>query len=369
MVSSIISEFAALDGQWPTILNIVLYVTVFILVMTVFLFSYVMVLRVLNTARGNYRRRFKKKWRRIIFDWMSGNCIEPFELSHGNQLLLMETWLAMRRLIEDDSAKELDDFAIAFRLDETAGDILQYRSYGAEDKAIWLQQIAIRAARCLRTEAAMAALIRASEANNYRVNIEATCALVELEHEAAELSVLSSLMQFQQWTPLIVMKVSAAGGSNILHLVGEQLDSMNPEQARNLISLMGASTDRTLLPLLIDVLQNTDDMQEIASILRTLGRLGDHSHVKFILPFLQHPDPVLRLRAVVALGQLGDEHDLRDILPLTTDNWWWIRYRAAESYLAIAKPPPKMFNRFVTSLKNERAREMFQHVYVEKQYA
>lgn len=365
MASAIHSETARLIDEWPTVVHAIFNVSLFILVLTVIIFIYVILLRVRNNILARYKTRFKQHWRRIIFDWMSGTKIEPAELGRRDQLLLMELWRDLRRLIDDDSAEAINDFARTFHLDETAAGILQYRSYNSEHKKIWLQLQAIDVARALHTEAAVAALLRASDSSNFQVNVAATCALVELHHERADLSVLSSLMQFHHWVPYIVARVSRAGGSDILHLVGEQMDYMDDQQARNLISLTEASDDRSLLPLLIDILHKTTDIQEQASILRALERLGDHSHVKYILPYLQDEEPVLRLRAVSALGKLGDVNDLKQILPLCSDEHWWVRYRAAESYLQISRPDSEGFSRLLNSLMDTPAGEMFNHVYAE----
>lgn len=365
MASVIPFEAGRLIDQWPSLTHAVFSVTVFIFVLTIIIFLYVILLRTRNNLLERSRTGFKKKWRSIIFDWMSGTRIEPVVLRHRYKLLLMETWYGIRRLIEDDSATELNEFASVFHLDDTVAVILQYRSYNAENKKVWLQLQAVRVARAMHTDIAVEALLRASDSSNFRVNVAATCALVELHHEQAGLSVLSSLMQFQRWVPYIVANVSQTGGSDILHLVGEQMDYMDDEQARNLISLVEASDDRSLLPMLVDILQTNDDAQEQASILRALGRLGDHNYVKYIAPYLQHEDPVLRLRAVVALGKLGGSNELKFILPLCSADHWWLRYRAVESYLLITRPDADAFNQLLDSLTNTLASNMFKHVYTE----
>lgn len=351
--------------QWPSLVHAVSSVTLFIFLLTFVIFIYVILLRIKNNLNERQRKEFKQKWRGIIFDWMSGNRIEPYALNYRHQLLLLDTWYGLRHLIDDDSATELNDFAVAFRLDETIAGILQYRSYNAQNKKVWQQLLAVHAARAIHSDRAVEALLRASETSNFRVNVAATCALVELKHPHADLSVLSSLMQFHHWVPYIVAKVSMVGGSDILHMVSEQMDYMDDAQARNLVSLAEASDDRSLLPLLVDILEKTDDIQEQASILRTLGRLGDHSHVKYITPYLRHGETVLRLRAVIALGKLGDTNDLNLILPLCSDEHWWLRYRAVESYLLISRPDAVAFNNLVESLADTLAEDMFKHVYAE----
>ena len=365
MASVIPSDADTLVQQWPSLLNVVFSVTTLVFLLAIIIFFYIVLLRIRNNGFEKFRGEFRQKWRRIIFNWMSGDRIEPVILPRRNRLLLLETWYGIRRLLDDAGAAELNDFAIAFRLDDTVARILQYRSYNAQNRKVWRQLLAVRVARTMHTDLAIEALLRASESSNFRVNVAATCALVELQHEHAGLAVLSSLMQFQRWVPYIVANVSRAGGSDILHLVGQQMDCMDKQQARNLISLTGASDDRTLLPMLVGMLQKSDDVEERASILRTIGRLGDHGYVKYLIPYLQHDDPVLRLRAVAALGKLGDSNDLELILPLCADEHWWLRYRATESYLLISRPDADAFLRLLDSLAGTLAGDMFKHVYAE----
>jgi len=355
--------------SWPIVLDAIFSTTFVLILITLLIFLYVVYLRIRNKIIEHNTRIFKTKWRRIIFNWMVGEKTGYINLRSRDQIRLIDTWHGIRRILEDGSAEELNDFAVTFKLDEIVARILQYRTYSSENKKVWLQLLAVRVARYMHTNTAVEALLRANNSSNFRVNIAATCALVELKHELADLSVLSSILKFQQWTPYIITKVSISGGSSLLHLIGAQLSDMGAERSNNLISLANATFDRSLLPLLINILRSQQDMQEQASILRTIGRIGDNSHIKEIIPFLSSKDPVLRLRAVVALGNLGDKSALRSILRLTSDENWWVRYRAVESYLNISKPDDALFGQLLDTISDDDAKKMFKHVFTELKYA
>ena len=364
-----IIKITDLFSRWPLVVNAVAGISLLVLCLTLAIFILVLILRIRNTFRNKYQLRFKRDWREVMLKWMDGEKTELVKLGLKDSILLMEYWYDIRRLIDDSSAAGLNDFAVTTRLDDIVSRILQFRTYNAENHKVWLQLIAVKVARYMYTETAIQALIRASESSNFKVNIEATCALVELEHESAELSVLSSLMQFNHWVPYIAAKVSLSGGSDILHLVGTQMDRFDDQQARNLISLTESSSDRSLLPMLVEILEKSDDIQAQASILRTLGRLGDHRHVKYIKPYLGHSNSILRIRALVSIGKLGDTDDLASILPLLSNDNWWIRYRAAESYLLLAHLSEEGFKQLLNRTSSDPARQMLNHVYAELKYA
>lgn len=46
--------------------------------------------------------------------------------------------------------------------------------------------------------------------------------------------------------------------------------------------------------------------------------------------YLAHPNHLIRLHAVLALGRIGTEEDIQRLTDRLEDDEWWVRYRAAE---------------------------------------
>ena len=86
------------------------------------------------------------------------------------------------------------------------------------------------------------------------------------------------------------------------------------------------------------------DRETQAALLRLLGEVGTAAEAAAVRPFCESPDPVLRVNAVTALGQLqcGPE-DVFRLRAARRDSDGWVALRAAEALgePASVAPPPR----------------------------
>lgn len=348
------------------LINIIFWLTVALIIFSLVLFAAVILLH-LHNAWMKYRTRvFRRKWRPLLFQWMAGEITRLSSLRSRDANMMLDLWYKIRQHIDDSSAGKLNDFALELGLDDVVSRILQYRDPGAENRKVWLQIQAIRVAQALNTPVTRVALLRAADSSNLLVNAEATCALVEINHENAELEVLSTLLRFHQWAPYIALKISKAGGAETLHLAGRQLDQLDDEQIRNLTSLIELSDDKSLLPFLTRRLEKTTDIDEQAALLRAVARLGGSSYKNHVLPYLEHPDAILRTTAATALGNIGTSADFHLLGPLLKDREWWVRYRSAQAFLKLRPMTENMLTDFLETLTDPFARDILRQAYAEK---
>ncbi|MEJ2761900.1 MAG: hypothetical protein P8126_10325 [Gammaproteobacteria bacterium] len=193
--------------SYPPLVSVVFWLTLFIGILVCALFLYVLVLRVMHGWHQRREQRFRDRWRPVMFEWLAGNKVHLPRVREGDRLMLMDLWQRIRHQIDDSGATALDQLALELKLDEVASRVLQYRKARDENRKIWLQLLAVETARVVYTDIAKQALVRAAESGNFRVNIAATCALINRDHENAQMAVLSSLLQFDRWAPLIISKV------------------------------------------------------------------------------------------------------------------------------------------------------------------
>lgn len=345
---------------------IIFWLTVAIIIFSFTLFMGVSILHIYNTWMQFREKVFRRKWRPILFQCMTGDTGETPKLPRRDARLMLDLWIKIRQQIADSSAEKLDRLALELGLDEVVAGILQYRDTQADNRKVWLQLQAIRVARALDTPVTRAALLRAADTTNLLVNVEATCALVEIDHENAEFEVLSTLLRFHQWAPYIALKISKAGGAEILHLVGKQLDQLEDEQIRNLISLIELSDDRSLLPFLLHRLEQTGNLDEQAALIRTITRLGGPQCKEVIIPYLKHPNPVLRTTAATALGKIGAHEDYSLLKPLLRDPDWWVRYRSAQALLRLHPLTEKTLKDYLENEIDPFARDILCQAFAEK---
>ncbi len=366
MVSTIISELFALAASVPLIVQITIWVIMVCMSAIIILLGYTLILRIRKDSSRRYQKQFRELWRPVLFNWLAGQQDEPPILHKRESELMLELWYDIRRQIDNQSAGGLDQLAVRLELDQICSSILQYRKINSQQRNVWQQMLAVKSARLINTPTCQEALLRAADSNNILINIEATCALVAVGHPRAEYCVLSALMQFDHWVPYIASKVSKSGGADILHLIVRQTDLLNNQQSRNLFSLVEYTDDASLLPLLIRHLHMSRDPEVQGIILRTLGRIGDNSVKHDLIPFLYSEHAWLRIHAIVALGRIGDPADLELLLPLLSDPDWWVRYRAAQTLVAARTGRGIWFEKLLTTLSSDQAREMLIQVMAEQ---
>lgn len=319
----------------PLLVNVVFWLTVSLVLASALLLLYVFVKRVRNDYELKYEQQFKSRWRPILFKYLSDEDIEPPQLSLSSQLILMQLWLNIRSQLSDDAFPRLNQFAWHAGFDRTILEILQYKTWVADNKKVRQQILAINVARAMNSTRLRDGLVEASESSNLRVNVAATVALVTTEDSAAEFSIITTLLKFGLWTPYIILKLSSIGGARILHLVSDQLDDLPSTLARNLFSLVELADDKSLLPLILDRLAKTDDDEELALAIRALARIGGSYYKSRIIPFADKANPVLRINVASSLRNIGDKDDMPLLINMLSDSNWWVRYRAAQALVRI----------------------------------
>jgi len=366
LVSAIFSDLLTHAAAWPLIVRLVAWGTLFFLAATLLLLSYTLLLRIYQDQQQHALTKFKSRWRPILFAWLAGKPSALPKLHKRDHFRMLELWHDVRRQLDNESADGLNKLAEELKLDRIAVTLLQHRRINAYNQNVWLQILAIRVAKLMNTPSAREAILLGSASANFLVNIEATCALVEIDHPEAEYHVLETLLQFNHWVPYIANKVSRAGGSEILHLILKQIDLLDDKQSRNLFSLLEYTDDRDLVPQMVTQLYRTEDPEIQSLIIRSLGRIGDSSVRKHIIPFLHNSHAWLRLHAVIALGKVGYSSDMEKLVPLISDPDWWVRYRAAQTYLAALKYDQQSIETLKASISDHDARETLVQVLAEK---
>ena len=107
------------------------------------------------------------------------------------------------------------------------------------------------------------------------------------------------------------------------------LDSENEELREWAVQLAGKLKDRSLVPLLVKRLGMETSTTVIASLVKTLGSLGDSSLISHLVFFLDHPDPEVRANTIEGLVLVEDQDLTRHIHPLLDDNDRRVRAIAA----------------------------------------
>jgi HEAT repeat protein len=88
--------------------------------------------------------------------------------------------------------------------------------------------------------------------------------------------------------------------------------------------------------LLIQVMETADNDEVIIHVLKALVRLEPSGVASRVVPFLTHPNWVIRSQAARVLGVLGEKKYAKELEASLNDEQWWVRHYAAQALQALA---------------------------------
>jgi len=125
--------------------------------------------------------------------------------------------------------------------------------------------------------------------------------------------------------PMLVTGTFDEAEARRIFAEGRQYDKLE------LLKQLAESGDAAALPLVLSVIETEQDRFVLASLVRTLGTLGDASTVRTIQGFLKHEDSRVRANAVEALELVGDEVIWPVLAPLLEDDDHRVRGNVAKT--------------------------------------
>lgn len=327
---------------------------------------YLIVFR-LNYLFARYRRRrVESEWSEVFRYLRKGE--EPPKLpalARGEKAYFLEFWLENRHMAPKKFAEVLDTLAMRLNLDRTICQILSPGKLEILPSKVWLQGIAISAIEYINTEDTRTTLLEMAESENTYIVAQACSSLAKLRVRGYEREIIQTLFRFPADAPEIFARVSQAGGSDVLHIMQPFLDRLPQHTIMNFISLAEESKDESLLNVLLYRLRRTKNEEEIAALLRTIGRFSNKNLRDAVVPFMSHPRTYIRIQAAKALGRVGIKDDIHLLIPLLSDPDWWMRYRAARAIVKLSNLDWEYLDDLRSTLHDSFARDIIKHAYEE----
>ncbi len=212
---------------------------------------------------------------------------------------------------------------------------------------------------------AVAPLIGALSDENAKVQYAAVSGLVKLGDASAAKPIIDLLLSepdSRLWE-LLKLNVGMRLRNGLLDMVqrgdvalADQLadvlasDMLDEQQVAFVIRLLGRTADARAVEMLIDrLLEDTPTIQVAAA--EALGSIGDPSAVAPLMLFLTDDADTVREVAIEALGRLGDTRAVRPLIEALKDDAEWVR-RAACVALGVLGDRSAM-EPLATALKDE----------------
>lgn len=323
---------------------------------------YLIFLRLTHLVESRREQATLRKWEPILKRLREGR--EPDELptiSRQRRKIFLEMWLRQRESATSAYAEALDGLAQRVNMKAMLLAILRPGNLEFLPRLVWLQAVAISAAIYVRSTEVNRLVMEMADSENEYLAVQACACLAQLKVPGFERKIISIMFRFPGEAPGIFDKVSVAGGADVLHVMQAFLPRLPRHTVMNFISLAEKSGDASLLPVLQNRLANSGNEEEIAALLRTIGRLGDTAQREVILPYLQHTRTFVRIQAAKAVGRVGKPADRDLLMPLLRDPDWWLRYRAARAIIKLSNFNSEDIDRLRDAEQDRYANEILLH--------
>ena len=357
-----LNDILAFTNTRPTFFVFAFWGSVTLVVFIALTLSYLIFLRIAHLVDSRWEQATREEWDPILRGLREGH--QPEELptiSRQQRKIFLEIWLRQRENADGLYAEALDTLARRVDMEAMLLAILRPGRMEFVPRLVWLQAVAISAAVFVRSAEVDRQIMEMTESENEYLAVQACACLARLKVPGFERKIISIMFRFPGEAPDIFDKVSVAGGADVLHVMQAFLPRLPRHTVMNFISLAEKSGDASLLPVLQNRLAVSRNEEEIAALLRTIGRLGDTTQREVILPYLQHPRTFVRIQAAKAMGRIGLPEDRDLLLPLLRDPDWWLRYRAARAIIKLSKFDSGKIEELRAREKDRYASEILKH--------
>ncbi len=310
----------------PTIVSLA-WIIVLLISVLIMLGVTVLILRRRNNVKQRRWTRLEQGWEPAILQVLVGaedseslwRKVEP-----RDRLYFVSFLLRYAQRLAGDERSKLDDLAAPF-LKQIAA---RLKSRNVERRARAVKTLTILG---LRTHARV--VVEALDDPSPFVAMVAARSLANREHPEFAMEVLKRLHRFEHWRPSYLASMLASIGLAAAPAFRQTLaDPLVSSRSRSVAAdALLALHDFTAVAPAADALTTTRDRNLLVSLLRFLAELGGPEQLHAIRPHATSSDPVVRSRAIAALGRIGDPADRPVLLAAFQDPSPWVAIRAAEA--------------------------------------
>lgn len=156
-------------------------------------------------------------------------------------------------------------------------------------------------------------------------------ALASKEHPQYAAEILRRIHRFRQWNPLYLASLFSGMGTAVV----PALRSIYADPGADAVVRRVAAAalhdldDIDSADTAHAIVLHEDDAELVAASLRLLARVGRPEHADVARGALENLNPLIRLRAAEALGELGAQHDLLRLRAAIDDESAWVAMAAA----------------------------------------
>ncbi|MDH4192280.1 MAG: HEAT repeat domain-containing protein [Betaproteobacteria bacterium] len=286
----------------------------------------IVTLRFVRRLKEADARAVIERWRPRFVSALAGTPPAPHSLrhadAHGAIALLHELMLG----IKGEGRGRLAAYARACGLEDWA------RRYSLTGR-VRERLPAIAVLGHMESSASLATLERIVVDPNPVLSLAAARSTLAIDTARTAARVVQHAIAREDWPGARVLAILQDSAHEAVgHAVLVAFETVTRDRLVRLLSFARVVPAEKLWPVLHRLLE-TADMPEILS--RTLRLVADPREAPRVRALLHHPEWIVRLAAVQALGRIATEADLPRLTTALSDSVWWVRQRAADALVRL----------------------------------
>ena len=354
-------------------LRLVQSVAVLQFALTLLLLVGVLMMRVALLLRERRRKKFLAVWRPILVSAVDTATSDLPRLARRDLPEFLLLWNHLHESLLDESKDHLNQIGNALSIEHAALRLLRRGNLRE-------RLLAIVTLGQLRERAAWDQLLTIAQREGALLSVVAARALVMIDPARAVPELIPLLMTRADWPPSRVANTLQIAGADLIsdQIANAALKSALAESERtatgkvkpatnNLARLVGYlefAHNVAALPAARAIVALSHDPEVLAACLRLLNSAED---LPVVREYLSHEDSRVRVQAAVALGRLGEDDDEERLVPLLSDENWWVRYRAGQALSRLPHMREPKLKTIQAAQSNPFARDILTQVMAEVQ--
>jgi len=311
-------------GAPDQLLLVVVFCTLLLLVLTLFLAIYTIHLRLVSMRRAQRWKRLEQTWEPALKKVLAGER-SPFDawkrVRHRDRVYFVDFLLRYADGLPGEDQQILVKIAGGF-LTYAAGHM---KKLDPERYARSIHTLGL-----LGLETFSAEIIAALDDPSPLVNIVAARALLRSGRLDYVEAVLRRVERFKAWSSGFLASMLAAAGPEAVPLLRQIFsDDARPAWLRAAVADGLLEQDDAAADIAARVLQTGRDRELVTAALRLLKRTGRPEHSAILRELCNSPDFVIRAHAVSALASLGNPRDIQQLRRFFEDPSSWVAIHAA----------------------------------------
>ncbi|MBH0184722.1 MAG: HEAT repeat domain-containing protein [Nitrospira sp.] len=276
-------------------------------------------------ARHQRSEQFREVWFRLLIKSMMTAPEELPPVRHSDGQDFLRLWNYLSESIRGDDRNGLNATMRLTGMDQVAVKML--KSYKLEDRLM-----AVVALGHLRERTVWNTLERFVVSRTPELSLAAARSLIRIDSQAA-LAILIPLVGVRtDWSFVkVATMLNEAGPEQVVEGMAHALRGATLDTTVRFVRCLEAVGSPGALPVVREILARENcDERVVVACLRCCRRHATRQDLGTVRAYLAHPNHLIRLHAVLALGRIGTEEDEPWLIDRLEDDEWWVRYRAAE---------------------------------------